>query len=61
VIVVLNMSGKKQVASFDLGSQGFSSPSAETLVTTFKVDPQPVSLSSVSLAPFSVYIGKIRK
>jgi alpha-glucosidase len=61
VIVVLNMSGKKQIASFDLASQGFSNPSAETLVTTFKAHPQSVSLSSVWLEPFSVYIGKIRK
>jgi len=60
-IVVLNMSGKKQIASFDLGRQGFSNLSAETLVTTFKAHPQPVSLSSVSLELFSLYIGKIRK
>jgi len=61
VIVVLNMSGGEQKTSFDLGSQGFSNSSAETLLTTFKRPPQQVSLSSLSLEPFSVYIGKIRK
>ena len=61
VIVILNMSGREQKTSFDLRPRGFSGPSAQTLVTTFTAHPQRVSLSSVSLEPFSVYIGKIRK
>jgi alpha-glucosidase len=61
VVVVLNMSGREQKVRFNVAPQGFSNSSAETLATTFKSHPQQVSLSSVSLEPFSVYIGKIRK
>jgi len=61
VIVGLNMSGIEQKASFDLGPRGFSDPSAETLITTFKAHLQQISLSSVSLEPFSVYIEKSRR
>jgi alpha-glucosidase len=61
VLVVLNMSGSEQKASFDLSSQGFSSPTASTLVTTLKTHPRQMSLSSIPLDAFSVYIGKISK
>jgi len=61
VLVVLNMSGSEQEASFDLSSQGFSSPTASTLVTTLTTHPRQMSLSSMPLDAFSVYIGKISK
>jgi hypothetical protein len=61
VLVVLNMSGRRQKISFDLSSQGFSDRTATTLVTTLTTRPQTVSLSSMSLEPFSVYIGRISK
>src|SRR5579864_2922397 len=61
VLVVLNMSSSEQKASLDLSSQGFSSPTASTLVTTLKTHPRQMSLSSITLDAFSVYIGKITK
>jgi alpha-glucosidase len=61
VLVVLNMSGRRQKISLDLSSQGFSDRTATTLVTTLTTRPQTVSPSSMSLEPFSVYIGRISK
>ena len=61
VLVVLNMSGSPQKVSFDLASQGFVSAQAKTLLTTMPAMQGSASLSSMSLAPFSVYIGEINK
>src|SRR6266567_4264855 len=61
VLVVLNMSARKQKAAFDLGAQGLSGAKATTMLTTMKTHPKEVSLSSIALEPFGVYIGKIVK
>jgi alpha-glucosidase len=61
VLVVLNMSGKEQKVSFDVKEQGFSDPSTTTLLTTLRTHPEKATLSSISLEPYSVYIGKIGK
>lgn len=61
VLVVLNMSGSQQNVSFDLKGQGFSDTTANTLVTTWKTHPEKLSLTSISLEPFSVFIGKVSK
>jgi hypothetical protein len=55
------MSGNRQKVSFDVKPQGFPGSTATTLVTTLKTHPAQLSLSSISLEPFSVYIGKISK
>jgi alpha-glucosidase len=61
VLVVLNMSGAPQKASFDLAPYGFSSAGAKTLLTTMPGVKGQASLSEMNLAPFSVYIGEISK
>ena len=61
VVVIVNMSGSQQNASFDLGPQGFSAKQATTLLTTFSSHPGQISLSAVQLEPFGVYIGKVEK
>jgi alpha-glucosidase len=61
VLVVLNMSGKKQKAAFDLAAQGLPGAKATTMLTTMKKRPKEVSVRSVTLEPFGVYIGKIVK
>jgi alpha-glucosidase len=61
VLVVLNMSETPQKASFDLKSQGLSAPKVSTMLTTLKAHPNEVSVSSVRLDPFAIYIGKIVK
>ena len=61
VLVVLNMSGKEQKVSFDLGKQGFSGGKANTLLTTLRAHPEEVPLSDISLEPFAVYIAKVAK
>jgi alpha-glucosidase len=59
VLVVLNMSGEPQKASFDLGSQGFPSPKTKMLLSTAK--SEPVKLEDFTLEPFGVYIVEISK
>ena len=61
VLVVLNMSGQKHKAAFDLASQGFTGTKVSTMLTTVKTSPKEVSVSSITLEPFGVYIGKIVK
>jgi alpha-glucosidase len=61
VLVVLNMSGNSQKVSFDLAAQGFTASKATTMLTTLKASPATVTLSSIALKPFSVYIGKIAR
>ena len=61
VLVVLNMSAEPQKASFDLAPQGFSSAEAKTLLTTMPTMKDSTTLSDMTLAPFSVYIGEVTK
>jgi alpha-glucosidase len=61
MLVALNMSGSPQKISFNLRAQGFSKPTVETLITTLTGNPRQLSLTSISLEPFSVYIGKLRQ
>ena len=61
VLVVLNMSSSPQQVSFDLQPVGITASSAKTLVTTGKANRDSASLKSISLEPFSVYIGEIDK
>jgi len=59
VIVALNMSATPQKVNFDLSGQGISASKATTLLTTMTGNPSSVSLRSISLEPFAVYIGKV--
>jgi alpha-glucosidase len=59
VLVVLNMSATAQTAKFDLAPQGFAKAKATTLLTTMKA--APVGIDQIALAPFAVYIAKLRK
>jgi alpha-glucosidase len=60
VIVALNMTAQPQTVKFDLSAQGFSSATANALLTTGNSGPTSGGkLSSVKLAPFSVYMGKV--
>ncbi len=61
VLVVFNMSAAPQKASFDLKPQGFSADSARTLVTTMSGMKEHAGLKAMSLEPFGVYIGEVRK
>ncbi len=61
VLVVLNMSSSSQKVSFDLQTQGLSASKATTMLTTGKANREAASLNSISLEPFSVYIGKVEK
>jgi alpha-glucosidase len=60
VLVALNMSAEPQKTSFNLAPQGFASAQAKTLLTTVPAMQGSATLSDVSLAPFSVYIGEVR-
>ena len=57
VLVVLNMSGSEQKASFDLKAKGVAGDSVTTLLATS--EEKSASLSSITLEPFGVYIGQI--
>ena len=60
VIVALNMTAQPQTVKFDLTAQGFPGASANALLTTGNSGPTSGGkLSSVKLAPFSVYMGKV--
>jgi len=61
VLVVLNMSAQPQQISFDLTAQGFPTKIAHTLMTTMNLDSKNVSLTEISLEPFSVYIGALSR
>jgi len=61
VLVVLNMSAEPQKVSFDLAPQGFASADPKTLLTTMSELKNSATLSGMTLAPFSVYIGEVRK
>ncbi|HEX3104411.1 MAG TPA: alpha-glucosidase [Terriglobales bacterium] len=59
VLVVLNMSSSPQKVSFDLQAQGLTASKAATMLSTGKAKGASVSLQSISLDPFAVYIGKV--
>jgi alpha-glucosidase len=59
VLVVINMSAEPQPVKFNLTAQGFSSAQAKTLLTTMNEMHASTSVSTMSLAPFSVYIGEL--
>jgi alpha-glucosidase len=59
VLVVLNMSSSPQKVSFDLQAQGLTASKATTMLSTEKAKSASVSLQSISLDPFAVYIGKV--
>ena len=61
VLVVLNMSAMPQKVSFDLTPLGFPSTESKTLLTTMSEVKKSATLSDMTLAPFSVYIGEIAK
>src|SRR2546423_3930484 len=61
VLVVLNMSSSPQQVSFNLHPVGITASSAKTLVTAGKANRDSASLKSISLEPFSVFIGEIEK
>ncbi len=61
VLVVLNMSGVPQSVHFDLAPQGFASTLVKTLLTTMPAMQSGATLSGMTLAPFSVYIGEVTK
>jgi alpha-glucosidase len=59
ILVALNMSRTQRKVAFDL--KGSSSSTATTLLATSKKQAKTASLSSISLEPFGVYIGRIAK
>ena len=61
VLVVINMSGKPQKASFDLKSEGFGSKTAKTLMTTQASLKEAPSVTQMSLEPFAAYVGEVTK
>jgi len=61
VLVVLNMSAQPQKVSFNLAAQGFTAPEAKTLLTSMSTVQLHATLSDLSMSPFSVYIGEVKK
>ena len=61
VLVALNMSSIPRTLRFDLSGQGFSAKRATTLVETAGRAASQATLSTLTLEPFGVYIGKITK
>ncbi|HVZ19388.1 MAG TPA: alpha-glucosidase [Terriglobales bacterium] len=59
VLVALNMSGSPQKAKFDLSGQGVKGASGTTLASTAKA-PAQVSVSTISLEPYGVWIGEVK-
>jgi len=60
ILVALNMSGSPQTLTVDLNSAGIPGAKVNTLVSTTG-HPADGALQSISLDPFSVYIGGISK
>jgi alpha-glucosidase len=61
VLVALNMSDSEHKVTFGLRPGGFSMRSVRTLLSTSKSAAGEVSISSITLKPFEVYIGQLRK
>jgi hypothetical protein len=54
------MSESEQRVSLDLSPQGFAAKQAKTLLTTTRAGGTQ-ELTSVTLAPYTVYIGELSK
>ena len=61
VLIVINMSASPRNVSFDLSKQGFGSGAAKTLLTTQPSLKNTSSVKQLSLEPFAVYIGEVKK
>jgi len=61
VLVVLNMSGAQQKATFDLSAQGLTSANAKSLVSSRAQAPADGPLHQLSLEPYEVYIASLSK
>jgi alpha-glucosidase len=60
VVVAINMTGRPQHMSLDLGPAGVSGTSAETLLSTEKTSPAGTSLRDFTLKPYAVWIATVR-
>ncbi len=60
-LVVINMSASPQKVTFDLSQQGFGSGATKTLMTTQASLKDTSSIRQLSLEPFAVYIGEVKK
>jgi alpha-glucosidase len=59
VLVVLNMSGKPKMLTFDLKAEGISGSSARPLLSNPKTSAAEVPLDAVPVAPFGTFIGAV--
>jgi alpha-glucosidase len=59
VLVAVNMSAVEQKMAFDLKPDGITTGDATTLLATSSGQPKQASLSSITLEPFGVYIGRV--
>ena len=59
VIVACNLTDQPQKVSFDLSPQGIHSTEVKTLLKTPGA-AEPVSLHSLQLGPYGVYIGRVQ-
>ncbi len=60
ILVVLNMSGTRQKASFDLSKQGLAGAKS-TMLAKNAAAASDGELKAISLEPYGVYIGRITK
>jgi len=60
VLVVLNMSATQQQIGFDLSAQGFPSAKPAALLTSGETS-RTSKIDQINLAPFGVYIARIRQ
>jgi alpha-glucosidase len=59
VLVVLNMSGQPQMVSYDLSGYGIKLKVAKPLLAAPEITGKTVDLSSLTIAPFGVFIGAV--
>ncbi|HEY1483335.1 MAG TPA: alpha-glucosidase [Candidatus Acidoferrum sp.] len=59
VLVVLNMSAQPQTVSYDLSGYGIKLKVAKPLLTAPEITGKTVDLSSLTIAPFGVFIGAV--
>jgi alpha-glucosidase len=60
VVVAINMTGRPQHISLDLGPAGVSGTSGDTLLSTEKSSPSATSLGGFTLNPYAVWIATVR-
>jgi alpha-glucosidase len=58
-LVVLNMSAQPQTVSYDLNGYGIKLKVAKPLVTAPEIPGKTVDLSSLTIAPFGVFVGAV--